>query len=256
MKGLAGKICIVAGGATGIGQATAVRLAEEGAKVVVGDINLAAAKETVERTKAKAKSGGTAHAIAFDMTDEASIAAMVKTAVTTYGGLDAIHINANDMRVIMQDGDALEVSLDVFDRTVAVGLRGHLLCTRHALPEILKRGGGAIVYTTSTAAFVGEPTRVSYGMVKAGLTALTRHVARRWGKEGVRANAVAPGLVITEQLKSTFPEEFRQYALSVTASQRLGESEDLAAMVALLMSDDGAWVTGQIISVDGGATMR
>jgi NAD(P)-dependent dehydrogenase (short-subunit alcohol dehydrogenase family) len=257
MKGLAGKVCIIAGGATGIGQATAVRLAEEGAKVVVGDVNLAAAEETVARARAAGKaSGGTAIACAFDMTDEPSIAALIQLAVDEFGGLDAIHINANDMRVIMRDGDALEVSLADFDRTHAVGLRGHLVCTRYALPHLLERGGGAIVYTTSVAAYIGETTRVSYGMAKAGILALMRHVARRWGGEGIRANAIAPGLVITEQLRDHYPDEIRQKGLATVASLRLGESADIAAMVAMLFSDDGAWINAQCLTVDGGATMR
>ena len=256
MRNLAGKICIVAGGATGIGRTTAIRLAEEGANVVVGDINLSSAEETAARAKAKAASGATALAVRFDMTDEASIAAMVKTAVDTFGGLDAIHVNANDMSIVGQDSNALEVPLAIFDRTITVGLRGHLLCTRAALPELLKRGGGAIVYTTSVLAYTGEPTCVSYGVAKAGLTALTRHVAKRWGKEGIRANAVAPGLVLTEHLREQANEEFKSTVLALTASTRLGEPEDIAAMVALLFSGDGAWINGQVIAVDGGSVMR
>lgn len=255
MKGLSGKVCIVAGAATGIGQAVALRLAEEGAKVVVADVSLEGAIQTADRANVFA-GGDAAIAVAFDMADEASIAAMVRAAVDQFGGLDGIHVNANDMRIIAQDSDALDVSLQVFDRTMEVGLKGHLLCTRHALPELLKRGGGAIVYTTSMSAYVGEESRVCYGMAKAGLTALTRHVARRWGKEGVRANAIAPGVVITDQLRDHFSEGARQYGLAMTVIPRLGVQGDIAGMVALLLSDDGAWTTGQVISVDGGATMR
>lgn len=252
MRRLENKVIAVVGAGSGIGAATAQRLASEGASVAVADINVTAARSVAAAIVAD---GGKATAVGCDIADDASVAAMVRATVSAYGGLDGIHINAADMRAIMTDGDALEVALDIFDRTLAVNLRGHLLCTRHAMPELLKRGG-AIVYTSSGAADMGEPTRVSYQVSKAGLQALMRHVASRWGKQGVRANAIAPGLVITEQIRDHFPENLRQATLAITRSPRLGTSEDIAAMVAMLMSDDGAWINGQVIGVDGGAKFR
>ena len=252
MRRLDNKVIAVVGAGSGIGAATAQRLAAEGASVAVADINVAAARSVAAGIVAD---GGKATAMGCDIADDASVAAMVRATVNAYGGLDGIHVNAADMRAIMTDGDALEVSLDIFDRTLAVNLRGHLLCTRHAMPELLKRGG-AIVYTSSGAADMGEPTRVSYQVSKAGLQALMRHVASRWGKQGVRANAIAPGLVITEQLRGHFPEDMRQATLAITRSPRLGVSEDIAAMVAMLMSEDGAWINGQVLGVDGGAMFR
>ncbi|MDM4772305.1 SDR family NAD(P)-dependent oxidoreductase [Solimonas sp. SE-A11] len=252
MRRLENKVIAVVGAGSGIGAVTAQRLASEGASVVVADINTASARSVAAGIVAD---GGQATAVHCDIADEASVAAMVRAAVTAYGGLDGIHVNAADMRAILSDGDALEVPLDIFDRTLSVNLRGHLLCTRHALPELLKRGG-SIVYTSSGAADMGEPTRVSYAVSKAGLQALMRHVASRWGKQGMRANAIAPGLVLTEQLRDHFPEDLRQATLAITRSPRLGTSEDIAAMVAMLMSDDGAWINGQVIGVDGGAKFR
>lgn len=253
VQGLSGKICIIAGGGTGIGQSTAIRLAQEGCKVVVGDIDRAEA----EKTAAMANAGpGPAIAVAFDLADEASIAALVAAADAEFGGLDAIHVNANDNAAAREDFDAIEVSLRIFDRTVKVGLRGYLLCTRYALPLLLKRGGGSIIYTSSTTAFGSSDTRVSYGMIKAGQLALMRHVARRWGKEGIRANALCPGMVVTENTRIHVPHEFQQQMLAITPSHRLGTPEDVAAMVAMLVSDDGAWITGQAINVDGGIIMR
>ncbi len=252
MRRLENKVIAVVGAGSGIGAVTAQRLAAEGAAVVVADINTASARSVAAGIVAD---GGQATAVHCDIADDASVAAMVRAAVTAYGGLDGLHVNAADMRAILSDGDALEVSLDIFDRSLAVNLRGHLLCTRHALPELLKRGG-AIVYTSSGAADMGEPTRVSYAVSKAGLQALMRHVASRWGKQAIRANAIAPGLVLTEQLRDHFPENLRQATLAITRSTRLGTSEDIAAMVAMLMSDDGAWINGQVIGVDGGARFR
>ena len=253
MRRLENKVLVVVGGATGIGEATAQRLAAEGAHVVIGDVNHLGAQQVVERILA---AGGIARAQACDIADDRSVAALIAAAVSAYGGLDGIHINAADLKAIRHDTDAVEVDLDIFDRTLAVNLRGHLLCTRHAIPQLLKRGGGAIVYTSSGAADMGEPTRVSYAVSKSGLQALMRHVAARWGKEGIRANAIAPGLVITEQLKAHFPENLRKATLAITRSPRLGTSEDIAAMVAMLMSADGEWINGQTIGVDGGALFR
>lgn len=252
MRRLENKVIAVVGAGSGIGAVTAQRLAAEGAAVVVADINTASARSVAAGIVAD---GGQATAVNCDIADDASVATMVRATVTAYGGLDGLHVNAADMRAILSDGDALDVSLDIFDRSLAVNLRGHLLCTRHALPELLKRGG-AIVYTSSGAADMGEPTRVSYAVSKAGLQALMRHVASRWGKQGIRANAVAPGLVITEQLREHFPENLRQATLAITRSPRLGASEDIAAMVAMLMSVDGEWINGQVIGVDGGAMFR
>jgi NAD(P)-dependent dehydrogenase (short-subunit alcohol dehydrogenase family) len=178
---------------------------------------------------------------------------MMAAAVETFGGLDAMLVNMADLSLHAEDGDALTVPLAVFDRAVAVNLRGHLLCTRAALPALLARGGGALIYTSSSAAFMGRPVRVSYAVTKQALVALMRHVAARWGKDGIRANVIAPGLVLSEKNRG-HPE--RDTVLAITRSPRLGEPEDIAAMVAHLASADGAWINGQVVCVDGGVTMR
>lgn len=255
MRGLRDRVAVIAGGAGGIGTATSVRLAEEGAAVVVGDLDEGAAEEVAAGISA---AGGQAVAVRVDISDDASVADLFTTAIATYGGIDAVHVNAADLRpeTIMRDGDASTVSLDLFDHTLNVDLRGHLLCTRHAVPLLLAGGGGAIAYTSSAAAFVGEAERISYAVAKSGINAIVRHVASRWGRDGIRANAVAPGLVLTPTARAGLSTEFRTSVLRGTRSSRLGEPEDIAAMVALLLSADGAWINGQVISVDGGATLR
>jgi NAD(P)-dependent dehydrogenase (short-subunit alcohol dehydrogenase family) len=252
MTRFAGKVILIAGGGTGIGAGTALRLASEGARVVIGDLSAERAQAVAAKVEA---AGGRAIGRAFDVTDESTVAALVAAAVDAFGGLDGLQINVADLVVHRRDTDALDLDLAVFDRVIAVSLRGHLLCTRHALPRLLDRGGGAIVYTTSAAAFIGEPKRVSYAMAKSGVHALMRHVATRWGKEGIRANAIAPGMVRTEANASAPPERFER-ALRGTRSRRLGTPEDIAAATALLMSADGEWINGQVLSVDGGATIR
>jgi NAD(P)-dependent dehydrogenase (short-subunit alcohol dehydrogenase family) len=252
MRRLENKVIVIAGGGSGIGMATALRMAEEGAAVVVGDIAGAAAQAVADTIAGK---GGRAVAVQFDMAVESSVQNLIAAAVQHYDGLDGLLCNAADLGVIFQDTDALTVPLEVFDRTISINLRGHLLCTRYALPELLKRRG-SIVYTSSASAYIGEPNRVAYGISKSGLNALMRHVASRWGREGIRANAVAPGLVLTEKTRDSIPKEFVEYALNSGRSTRIGEPEDVAAMVTLLMSKEGEWINGQVISIDGGATLR
>jgi len=181
------------------------------------------------------------------------VGGLIRRAVEAYGGLDAIFVNMADLSLHPKDTDAVDVPLETFDRAVAVNLRGHLLCTRHAIPEMLKRGGGAIVYTGSSAGFMGRGVRVSYSVTKYALTALMRHVASRWGKEGIRANLVSPGLVMSEKNRE-HPE--KEAVLAIGRSPRLGEPEDIAALVTMLMSADGEWINGQTLAVDGGVTMR
>lgn len=251
-RGLDGKVIVVAGAGSGIGAETARRLAAEGCRVVVGDYVRDNAHAVAD---AIAADGGTAAAVQFDQSDDASVAALVATAIERFGQLDGIHANAADMAALWADGDALSVSLETFDRTIAVNQRGYLLCTRHALPHLVE-SRGAIVYTSSGAAFAGEAVRVSYAMSKAAILALTRHVASRWGREGVRANAIAPGFVLTPENSRTITDEFTAEMLATGRSWRMGAPADIAAMVALLFSDEGEWINGQTISVDGGATMR
>ncbi|MCU1486861.1 MAG: fabG 14 [Actinomycetia bacterium] len=252
MRGLEGKVAVVAGGATGIGAATARRFAEEGVRVVVGDLDGAGAEATATAI------GRGAIGVEFDIADEGGVDALFAAATATFGGFDLVHVNAADLSpgTIGRDGDVLDLPLEVLDRTIAVNLRGHVLVTRRALPTLLERRG-ALVYTSSAAAFVGEPSRPSYAMAKNGLHGLVRHVSARWGHEGLRANAVAPGLVPTDaMLASDEGGQLQQYALALGRSPRLGRPDDIAAAVAFLCSDDAEWINGQVLSVDGGATVR
>lgn len=252
MRGLEGKVAVVAGGAGGIGTATCLRLAEEGCKVVVGDISA----EVADVVKAIEASGGQAIGCAVDISDDDSVGALVAAATETYGGVDLFHANAADLSIIMSDTNALDIDLDIWDRTLRVNLRGFLLCTRHVVPALVARGGGAIVYTSSAASFVGEPERPAYAAAKSGVNALMRHVASKYGKQHIRANAIAPGLIISDRMREVVPQALLDGTLKGTRSWRLGHPNDIAAMVAFLFSDDGEWINGQVLSVDGGVTLR
>lgn len=255
MRRLEGKVILVAG-AGGIGSELAARYAREGASVVVGDLNAERAEEVAASIS---KSGGVACSILLDGGDESTIAAAVDLACRTYGGLDGLHANFAALNLLNDDKDVLDVSLDVFDGTIRVNTRGYFLCTRHALPALIARGGGSIVYTSSGAAYGGEPQRVSYAMSKEAGHALMRHVAVRYGGEGIRANAVAPGLIRHSGWDGWAPEivaELEKAGTANMAIKRMGRPSDIASISALLMSDEGAFITGQVMSVDGGVIMR
>lgn len=256
MRGLAGKVAVVIGGAGGIGTATCVRLAEEGCSVAIGDLDGPAAEEVAERVKGR---GGHAIAARTDIGDEQQVRALIEQAVSRFGGVDILHANAADLAAdtIGLDSDVVDIPLDAFDRTIWTGARGHLLCARHAIPRIQARGGGALVFTSSGSSFAGEPQRPAYAMAKSAVNALVRHIASRWGKDGIRANAVAPGLVRTARNFQVLEDEDTLSGILATIrSPRVGRPEDIAAMVAFLASDDGEWINGQVIAVDGGSTLR
>jgi NAD(P)-dependent dehydrogenase (short-subunit alcohol dehydrogenase family) len=247
------KVILVAG-AGGIGGGLARRYAEEGASVVVGDIRLEAAAEVVGQILS---AGGIAREVRLDGADPDSAAGAVALACEAYGGLDGLHANFASFVDQDQDTGVLELPLEAFDETLRVNLRGYYLCTRAALPALLERGGGSIIYTSSPAASKGEPTRVAYAVSKAGGQALMRHVAARYGSCGVRANSISPGSVLHERHEAELTPELKAWLFDLALiKSRLGRAEDVAAMCALLMSDEGAYVTGQVISVDGGVTMR
>jgi NAD(P)-dependent dehydrogenase (short-subunit alcohol dehydrogenase family) len=254
LRGLADRAVVVVGGATGIGAATAARLAEEGCRVVIGDIAEDAAHATAERIVA---SGGAATAVAFDLANPDSVSGLIDRAASIHGGIDAMFNVGADMTAIRADTDIVEIDLTVWDRVMAVNLRGYVAAMKHALPRMLSRGGGAIVNMSSAAAFQGEPARPAYATAKAGIGALTRHVASRWGKEGIRCNAVAPGFTATEAIRSA-PQwpQLEAAALKRIRGPRVGATEDIAALVAFLLSDEGAWINGQVINIDGGTVLR
>jgi NAD(P)-dependent dehydrogenase (short-subunit alcohol dehydrogenase family) len=248
---LAGKVAIVTGAASGIGRATALRMAREGAAVLVADLNGAGASAVAEEIAA---AGGRAAGHAADVAEEASVVAMVEAAVAHFGGLDILHNNAaaSDPALMSRDGDVADLEVAVLDRTLAVNLRGPMLGCKHAIPRMLARGGGAIVNTSSASGRVGDPVRTAYGVSKAGLDSLTRYVATQYGKRGIRCNSIAPGVIATPALAANVPPEMIAIYERSHLTPRLGRPEDIAAAVVFLASDDAAFITGQTLGVDGG----
>ncbi len=252
MKGIEDKVIVIAGGGSGIGAATARRLASEGAHVLIGDINLANAETTASEIQAD---GGRAIAVACDISDEPSCSAMIQTANDNWGRLDGLFNVAADLSQenLGRDGDVVTVPLEVLEHTLKVNVMGYFHTVRHAIPLMLESGGGSIVNTTS-GVVLGAPRFSAYGASKGSVIALSRHIARAYGKQGIRSNALDPGVVLTSnQLESNSDEE-RAAILQMATSDRFAQPDETAAMVTFLLSDEAPCINGQTIvanSMDG-----
>jgi NAD(P)-dependent dehydrogenase (short-subunit alcohol dehydrogenase family) len=251
MRNLQGKAILVCGGATGIGAATARRLCEEGASVGIGDFNIATAEVLAAELSA---AGGQAVAWHYDQADEATINTLVESAVAHFGRLDGLFANVADLQAVLVDGDILSNDSALWERTLRVNVTGTALLLRAALPQMLQQGSGALVLTSSDAAVIGEGERPAYAASKAGVNALCRHVATRWGRQGIRCNTVSPGFVLTEQMDANMSQEMKDWALKGSRSPRHGVPQDIAGAVAFLLSDDAEWVNGQAWRVNGGVS--
>jgi NAD(P)-dependent dehydrogenase (short-subunit alcohol dehydrogenase family) len=248
MGRLDGKVAIVTGAGSGIGEATARLLGREGASVVVADLNRAAAERVTNDLDA-------AITVEVDVSEEESVVHMIEAAVDSFGGLDVLHNNATDSALNAVDTDIVTLDMAVFDRLVAVNLRGQFLGCKHAIPRMLDRGGGSIVCTASVDGFVGRGVRAAYGASKAGVVLLTKSVASQYGKAGIRCNAVAPGLTLTPGAVDNATKDYVDAALSNYPMPRLCVPEDVAKVVLFLASDDAAYVNAATVMVDGGATV-
>ena len=248
---LAGKVIVIAG-AGGIGDALAIRYAADGARIVVGDLDGDHAAELAARID---PTGATAVGTTFDGSDDDSVATLVALSLSTFGALHGFHANFADFSDGLSPA-GVDLPLDDFDQVMRVNARGYFLCSRHAVPAIVGSGGGSVLYTSSAAAHAPSHVRVAYAMSKAAVHALMRTVATRYGPKGVRANAITPGLILHDG-SAALPESLLTSAKAAAAiKDRLGRPDDIAAMGAFLMSDDAGYVTGQVIAVDGGVTMR
>jgi NAD(P)-dependent dehydrogenase (short-subunit alcohol dehydrogenase family) len=250
MKRLEGKTAIISGTAGGIGAASARRMAMEGAQVVLADINVAGAETVAAEIRA---AGGDAIAHNLDLGDEGSIKALIHDALTRYGKLEVLFNNAADTRVTtMQNDAAIEfMDADIWDGIFRINTRGTMLMIKHALPALLASGNASIINTSSGASLRADLFRAAYASSKGAINVLTQYVAAQYGKRGVRCNVVSPGLVVTENTREGQAHNFALYEKH-HLTPRLGVPEDIAAMATFLASDEGRFITGQIIPVDGG----
>ncbi len=241
------KTALITGGGNGIGRAASLLFAEEGAAVAVADFNVEAANGTVDLIK---QVGGTATALACDVSDEASVAKMVAGTLGAFGSLDVLFNCAGGGST--KDGPVTDLDLDEFWRTIRVDLFGTLLCCRHAIPAMVRTGGGSIINIASLRAVIGTEGADAYTASKGGVLALTRAMAMQWAEHKVRVNVLAPGVVLTERVAAFIKEDNPIYQKSLLGPC---EPHDVAELALYLASDASRRVTGAVMRLDGGASV-
>jgi 3-oxoacyl-[acyl-carrier protein] reductase len=246
MINLKDKVAIVTGSGRGIGRAIALKLAENGATIIVNDIDQSAQTVADEiQTTGKNSLAATA-----DVTSEADVARMVETAIDAFGRIDILVNNAG----INRDQLLMRMSEEDWDRVLDVDLKSVFFCTKAVLRPMLKQRQGRIISIASIVGLAGNPGQANYAAAKAGIIGFTRSVAREVASRGITVNAIAPGFIDTEMTQK-LPENQRQELMSRIPLGCLGTPEDVANAVAFLASDEAGYITGQVLTVDGGMTM-
>jgi NAD(P)-dependent dehydrogenase (short-subunit alcohol dehydrogenase family) len=243
---LEGKVALITGAGSGIGRAAALLFAAEGAKVAVAEIAPESGADTVRRVTA---AGGTALFVETDVSEPASVEAAVRTTLDRFGGLQVLYNNAGG--ATSKDGKVTEIALDEFWRTIGVDLFGTFLGCRFALPAMVAGGGGSIINTTSIRALIGTAGADAYSSAKGGVRALTQALALQWAEHGIRVNAIAPGVILTERVKTLLRDDDPIFRKSLLGAS---EPEDVARLALYLASDESRRVTGAILPVDSGAS--
>ncbi len=251
MGSLEGKVAIVTGGARGLGKAFCLRMAEEGAKVVVADILGEQAQQTAEEIRAK---GGSAISLRIDVTSEEDTLRMAAETVKQFGRIDILVNNAAMIYGVTRK-PFMEVPVAEWDKLMTVNLKGPFLCCRAVFPQMEKQGKGKIINLASETAFTGSRNFIHYVTSKGGVVSFTRCLAAEVGQYGIRVNSVAPGFTDTEAAR-TLTQDITKYDVSPTPLGRLEQPGDLVGAVIFLSSDDSDFITGQTLVVDGGRYMH
>ncbi len=249
---LEGKSALVTGGGSGIGRATCLAMAREGASVTVADLPGPGAEETVDLIR---KAGGTAHAVVADVTNPAQVEAMVASAVAAYGRLDCAHNNAGIAAMHVGAGGQRigDIAQEAWERMLAVNLTGVWLCMKHEIAAMERTGGGSIVNTASIAGLVGLPGSNAYIAAKHGVVGLTKAAAIDHAATRIRVNAVCPGYVETDMIRDAMSRR-GDSILATVPMHRLGTPDEIAEAVVWLCSDRSGFMTGAAMPVDGGYT--
>ena len=245
---LENKVVLVTGGGSGIGRATSLLLAKQGAKVMIADYVPESAERTVKLIK---EAGGSANWIAADVSIPKQVEAMVVKTVEAYGRLDGAFNNAG---IEGKMADTVEYPEEIFDRIMAINLKGVWLCMRAEIPQMLKTGGGGIVNTASGAGLVGVPMLSAYNASKHGVVGLTKTAALEYAQKNIRVNCVCPGLINTPMVARMIDSGGMNEQDSVAAEpvRRMGRPEEIGEGVVWLLSDAASFVTGHSMSIDGG----
>jgi NAD(P)-dependent dehydrogenase (short-subunit alcohol dehydrogenase family) len=251
MNRLQDKVCIITGAGSGIGRASAELFAKEGATVVVADIRASSAEEVAHGI---VKAGGQALALTVDVGEEDQVRAMVDTTIAKYKRIDALYNNAlmTNPAPELRDRDLLNYDPKVLYATMRVNVVGGVLASKFAVPHMLERGGGSLIFTSSGSSLGGDVTAYSYGASKAALNWFVQAFAATFGKRGIRSNAILPGPTQTPSKIAWSTPEMDEGFMEVLNSPRLGLPEDIAAMALFLASDESRFVNGALYRVDGG----
>jgi NAD(P)-dependent dehydrogenase (short-subunit alcohol dehydrogenase family) len=248
-KRLEGKVALVTGGGHGIGRASAVRLGSEGAKIAILDLRADAADETVALLEA---SGVEALAFTGDVSNEGDVTAAVGDVLKRFGRIDVLHSNAG----VLIPGSVMSHTIEEWDRTFAVNVRGGFLLARAVVPSMLEHGGGSIIFTASVSGMIGERDSAAYDASKAAVINLTRQIAVQYARNGIRVNCICPGWVETgfnDPYLAQFSEaEVNEMVDAAVPLGRQATADDIAPCVAFLASEDAGYVTGHALVVDGG----
>ena len=249
---LQSKVALVTGGGSGIGRAASLRLAREGARVMIADYVPEGAERTVKTIK---DAGGEASCVAADVSIAQQVAAIVSKTVETYGRLDYAFNNAGIEGTI---ADTVSYPEDSFDRTIAINLKAVWLCMKYEIPQMLKHGGGAIVNTASTLGLVAIGGASAYNAAKHGVVGLTRTAALEFAQKNIRVNCVCPGFIRTPMIERALDKGAvgEEQMIAIEPIGRLGRPEEIAEGVLWLLSDAASFVTGHTLTIDGGWTAR
>lgn len=251
---LAGKVAFITGAGGGIGRATAERFAEEGAKVVLSDIDVGLGEAAAASARARVgNSGGDAVFVRCDVSDEASVQAALAETVKRFGALHVLHNNAGGSTNV--DGPVTEAPVAEFWRAIKLDLFGTFLCSKYGIPHIIKSGGGSVINMASNVALMALPGRDCYTAAKGGVASMTRSMAVEYAPHKIRVNAIAPSVTLSDRVKKLLAGNKDLEKLAASHLLGLGQPIHIANMAVYLASDEAAITTGQILSVDSGVTI-
>ena len=254
MARLKGKVAFITGGGGGIGRATAERFAEEGAKVIIAEIEPSVGEKAAEAARKKGvDASGDALFIKTNVSDADSVQAAIKKTIDRFGKLDILHNNAGGST--LQDGPVTEAPVEEFWRCINLDLFGTFLCSKYAIPEIIKSGGGSIINMSSNVALMALPGRDCYTAAKGAIASMTRSMAVEYAPNKIRVNAIAPSVILSDRVKKLLAASPEIEAISKTHLLGLGEPIHVADLAVYLAADESAITTGQVISVDSGVTI-